>query len=205
MTSVTRNDLVAAFLLAGQHRIDPAGGPGTRWPPSDAVTAGAAALAAGEPGRARRLLASAGSDDPGRAVLEHAVATFDQHWTFGGSGSLTDDTVTPADLPPAVRRTSLGLLGTQLLPELFVARALIEDERRAGLAALAARHRKQLDTAERWARLGPATRSYLALACADLAHHERDEAAAEVSIRQAYVFADGDAAAQAHIELVQGD
>jgi CHAT domain-containing protein len=215
MSSVTRNDLVAAFLLAGQYRIDPASGPGTRWPPSDAVTAAAAALAAGAPGRAGRVLnlgaTPAVPGDPGRAVLDHAIVTFDRQWTFGGSGSnLTDDAaavLAEADrrLPASARQTPLGILAVMLLPELFVARQLTEDERRAGLAALAGRRRRRLDTAERWTGLGPAARSYLALACADLAHREQNAVAAAAATRQALAFADGDAAAQAHLELVRGD
>ncbi|WP_345530412.1 hypothetical protein, partial [Actinoplanes utahensis] len=199
MTPATRGDLVAALLLAGQHRIDPAAGPGRYWPPSDALTAAAAALAAGEPGRARHCLHAAGGGPDGtRAVLEHAVIVFDRQWSFPGTGSmLTDDAVTAlraADeaVPETARHSPLGILATVLLPDLFTVRAMSEDEHRAGLSLLAARRRRRLAAAAAgWPGLGPAARSYLALACADLAHLDADPAAAEAALEQAAALADG--------------
>lgn len=213
MTPATRGDLVAALLLAGQHRIDPAAGSGRYWPPSDALTAAAAALAAGEPGRARHCLHAAdGEPDGARTVLDHAVVVFDTQWSVPGTGArFTGDAATAlrtADeaVPDTARHSPLGILVTILLSDLFLVRAMSEDENRLGLSLLSRRRRRRLAMAAvSYPKLGPAARSYLVLACADLAHRDGDRAASDAALRQAAALADGDAAAQAHLDLVRGD
>ena len=205
----SRTELIAALLLIDQHRIDPATDSGPHWPPSDPATGAAAALAAGEARRARRLLRAAAPDEVS-ALVAHAVETFDRQWAPGGTGSLPAASAGAApgwtDVGPAARAHPLGVLATRMLPELLSCRVMAEDERRAGLAQFAGGARRRFTAAaEDWNALGPAARSFVALARADLAQRDGDVRAAAAAAEQAAALADGDAAAQAHLDLVRGD
>ncbi|WP_306215945.1 CHAT domain-containing protein [Actinoplanes sp. RD1] len=207
MNTMAQAEMVTALLLTGQHRIDPVGARVAKRPATEV----AAALAAGEPQRAQRRLRNLPDDGDG-AALGYAAVVLDRQWTPRGAGSaLAGDAaealvVAGRRLTGATRETPLGVLATAVVPELLVAHAMSEDERRSGLAVLARHTRERLAAIEReWPPLGPATRSYMMVTRADLAFRDGDAEAAAALLGETRSCSGGDAAAQAHVALTRGD
>ncbi|SHM37507.1 CHAT domain-containing protein [Cryptosporangium aurantiacum] len=190
-------------LLIEQRRFDPASVGSDASP----LLVAAAALAAGEPKRARRALAAAppGTD---RTALEYAAAVFDLNWFPGGGGAM----FAPGDaealtslahaLPPGIADTPVGALATRLLPDALTLRSVAETD--IGQGGIRPLWLAFADQAGRYAAVSPAAGAYAALLTADGAHRSR-LIEAEPWAQQAATLLGDDLVLYAHYFQVRGD